>query len=150
MIYLNRVGQMNVRGEELKAKMLENPYLLQQLGELWNEIETRIEMGAESTVAPISDRIMHITVALGRRLEADPELRAVVNRWLGVTALRVIAPRRAEIGAFITQVVEKWDTATLVNRIELQVGRDLQYIRINGTLVGGLVGLIIFTVTRWL
>ena len=138
------------RGEELKAKMLENPYLLQQLGELWNEIETRIEMGAESTVAPISDRIMHITVALGRRLEADPELRAVVNRWLGVTALRVIAPRRAEIGAFITQVVEKWDTATLVNRIELQVGRDLQYIRINGTLVGGLVGLIIFTVTRWL
>jgi uncharacterized membrane-anchored protein YjiN (DUF445 family) len=47
-------------------------------------------------------------------------------------------------------VVERWDTETLVNRIELQVGRDLQYIRINGTVVGGLVGLIIFTVTRWL
>ena len=58
--------------------------------------------------------------------------------------------RFAEIGAFITQVVEKWDTETLVNRIKLQVGRDLQYIRINGTLVGGLVGLIIFTVTRLL
>ena len=47
-------------------------------------------------------------------------------------------------------MVERWDTETLVNRIELQVGRDLQYIRINGTVVGGLVGLIIFTVTRWL
>jgi uncharacterized membrane-anchored protein YjiN (DUF445 family) len=46
-------------------------------------------------------------------------------------------------------VVERWDTETLVNRIELQVGRDLQYIRINGTLVGGLVGLINFTITRW-
>jgi uncharacterized membrane-anchored protein YjiN (DUF445 family) len=45
--------------------------------------------------------------------------------------------------------VENWDTETLVRRIELQVGRDLQYIRINGTVVGGLVGLIIFTVTQW-
>jgi len=64
--------------------------------------------------------------------------------------LRVIAPRRGEIGAFVTQVVERWDTETLVNRLEVQVGRDLQYIRINGTLVGGLVGLLIFTATRWL
>ena len=46
--------------------------------------------------------------------------------------------------------MENWDTATLVNRIELQVGPDLQYIRINGTLVGGLVGLAIFAVTQWL
>ena len=63
-----------------------------------------------------------------------------------IAALRLVAPRRAEIGAFITQVVERWDTDTLVNRIELQVGRDLQYIRINGTLVG----LIIFAVMQWL
>jgi uncharacterized membrane-anchored protein YjiN (DUF445 family) len=47
-------------------------------------------------------------------------------------------------------VVENWDAETLVKRIELQVGRDLQYIRINGTLVGGLVGLIIFSVARWM
>jgi uncharacterized membrane-anchored protein YjiN (DUF445 family) len=63
--------------------------------------------------------------------------------------LRTVAPRRAEIAAFIRKVVENWDTQTLVTRIELQVGRDLQYIRINGTLVGGLVGLIIFSVARW-
>ena len=56
---------------------------------------------------------------------------------------RRAAPKSA---TFIAQVVERWDSATLVNRLELQVGRDLQYIRINGTLVGGLVGLIIFTV----
>ncbi len=54
---------------------------------------------------------------------------------------RTISPRRAEIGAFVTNVVEAWDSTTLVNRLELQVGKDLQYIRINGTLVGGLVGL---------
>jgi hypothetical protein len=63
-------------------------------------------------------------------------------------ALRTILPRRAEIGAYISTVVDNWDTPTLVNRLELQVGKDLQYIRINGTLVGGLVGLLIFTLSR--
>lgn len=63
---------------------------------------------------------------------------------------RAISPRRAEIGAFVTHVVEDWDATTLVNRMELQVGKDLQYIRINGTLVGGLVGVIIYTMSKWL
>ena len=80
----------------------------------------------------------------------DEQTRIAVNRWVGIALLRIIAPRRAEIGRFIAQVVERWDSATLVNRLELQVGRDLQYIRINGTLVGGLVGLMIFAVKRWL
>ena len=84
------------------------------------------------------------------RLASDARIGDGINRWLRVAILRAVAPRRAKIAAFIRKVVENWDTATLVNRIELQVGRDLQYIRINGTLVGGLVGLTIFAVTQWL
>ena len=83
------------------------------------------------------------------RLATDERIGEGINRWLRVAILRTVAPRRAEIAAFIRKVVENWDSETLVRRIELQVGRDLQYIRINGTLVGGLVGLIIFTVTQW-
>ena len=86
--------------------------------------------------------------ALGRWLEEDLARRATINRRLRLLALRAILPRRAEIGAYIAAVVDHWDTATLVNRLELQVGKDLQYIRINGTLVGGLVGLLIFTLSR--
>ena len=56
--------------------------------------------------------------------------------------------RRAEIGGYISAVVDNWDTATLINRLELQAGKDLQYIRMNGTLVGGLVGLLIFTLSH--
>jgi uncharacterized membrane-anchored protein YjiN (DUF445 family) len=63
---------------------------------------------------------------------------------------RAVLPRRAEIGAFVTPVVDNWDATTLMNRIELQVGKDLQYIRINGTLVGGLVGVVIYAATKWL
>jgi uncharacterized membrane-anchored protein YjiN (DUF445 family) len=71
-----------------------------------------------------------------------------LNRWIRQVALRALLPRRAEIGA--TRVVQNWDSATLVNRLELQVGKDLQYIRINGTLVGGLVGLMIFMASKWI
>jgi uncharacterized membrane-anchored protein YjiN (DUF445 family) len=59
-------------------------------------------------------------------------------------------PRRAKFRAYIANVVVNWDATTLVNRPELQVGRHLQYIRINGPLVGGRVGLIIFVASKWL
>jgi len=62
--------------------------------------------------------------------------------------LRAVLPRRAEIGAYFAEVVDSWDAASLVSRLELQVGKDLQYIRINGMLVGGLVGLTIFSLSR--
>ena len=141
--------QMHVRGEELKAEILQNPFLLQQMGKLWTAVEARLDEESGSASDPLADSLARALAALGRRLAEDETIRDTVNRWLGVTALRVIAPRRGEIGAFVTQVVERWDAETLVNRLEVQVGRDLQYIRINGTLVGGLVGLLIFTATRW-
>jgi uncharacterized membrane-anchored protein YjiN (DUF445 family) len=142
--------QMYARGEELKANMLDNPVVLQQVSKLWSEIEAKLGSDSATHIDQIADSIEQALITLGLQIAGDEQIHDTVNKWLRIAALRVIAPRRAEIGAFITQVVERWDTETLVNRIELQVGRDLQYIRINGTLVGGLVGLIIFTVTRWL
>jgi uncharacterized membrane-anchored protein YjiN (DUF445 family) len=59
-------------------------------------------------------------------------------------------PRRVEIGSYIAQTVQNWDNVTLVNKLELQVGKDLQYVRINGTVVGGLTGLLIFVVSKWI
>ena len=73
-----------------------------------------------------------------------PPRQARLNRRIRLAVLRLLLPRRAEIGAYVTQVVNNWDTATLVDRIELQVGKDLQFIRINGTLVGGPCRALIF------
>ncbi|WP_213741416.1 DUF445 domain-containing protein [Bradyrhizobium sp. dw_411] len=137
------------RGEELKTEVLDNPVVVQQVNRLWTQIEVQLDTNSAVYIGQLAGGLEHALIALGQRLANDPAIRDAVNRWLRIAALRLIAPRRAEIGAFITQVVERWDTETLVNRMELQVGRDLQYIRINGTLVGGLVGLIIFTITRW-
>jgi uncharacterized membrane-anchored protein YjiN (DUF445 family) len=142
--------EMYERGEALKAEILRNPVVLQQVDKLWVEIESRLDSHSAFYISQISRGLEQALTTLGHRMAGDEQIRAAINGSLRIAALRIIGPRRAEIGAFITQVVERWDTATLVNRIELQVGRDLQYIRINGTLVGGLVGLIIFTITRWL
>ena len=137
---------MRERGEELKARLLANPVVSRQLDGLWIAIEARLD--SPDTSKQLSEAIEQALITIGERMANDEEIGAAINRWLRVAVLRVVAPRRVEIAAFIRQVVENWDAQTLVKRIELQVGPDLQYIRINGTLVGGLVGLIIFSVTQ--
>jgi uncharacterized membrane-anchored protein YjiN (DUF445 family) len=137
--------EMIEKGEELKAKLLATPAVTGQIDALWVTIENRLE--ASETQAQLTRMIERLLINIGNRIQDDERLRTGINRWLRVAVLRTVAPRRTEIADFIRNVVENWDTDTLTERIELTVGRDLQYIRINGTIVGGLVGLIIFTVS---
>ena len=139
---------MLARGEEVKARLLENPLVVKQIDTMWVEVEDKLDQLTSSN--RLFETLEEMLLMLGDRLANDERIGEGINRWLRVAVLRTVAPRRTEIAAFIRKVVENWDAQTLVKRIELQVGRDLQYIRINGTLVGGLVGLIIFSVVRWL
>jgi uncharacterized membrane-anchored protein YjiN (DUF445 family) len=139
---------MRAQGEALKRDLLANPAFAEQARALWEELETALRDDLPRHGEAIVGWLAASAGALGRWLEEDPARRARINRQIRLLALRTILPRRAEIGAYIAAVVDNWDTATLVNRLELQVGKDLQYIRINGTLVGGLVGLLIFTLSR--
>jgi uncharacterized membrane-anchored protein YjiN (DUF445 family) len=139
---------MLARGEELKARILENPVVVKQIDAMWGEIEDKLDAVTSSN--RLFEMLEQSLLTASERLATDARIGEGINRWLRVAILRMVAPRRTEIAAFIRKVVENWDAETLVKRIELQVGRDLQYIRINGTLVGGLVGLIIFSVARWL
>jgi uncharacterized membrane-anchored protein YjiN (DUF445 family) len=139
---------MLARGEELKARILENPVVVKQIDTMWGEIEDKLDAITSSN--RLFEMLEQSLLTASERLATDERIGEGINRWLRVAILRTVAPRRTEIAAFIRKVVENWDAETLVKRIELQVGRDLQYIRINGTLVGGLVGLIIFSVARWL
>ena len=138
---------MLARGEEFKARILENPVVAKQIDAMWGEIEDKLDSVTSSN--RLFEMLEQALLSLGDRLANDERIGEGINRWLRVAVLRTVAPRRAEIAAFIRKVVENWDAETLVKRIELQVGPDLQYIRINGTLVGGLVGLLIFSVARW-
>jgi uncharacterized membrane-anchored protein YjiN (DUF445 family) len=141
-------ANMRARGEAMKQEILANPVFAEQARALWENIETTLRDDLPRRAEAIVSGLAALSGALGRWLEEDEARRATINRRVRLFALRAILPRRAEIGAYIAAVVDHWDTATLVERLELQVGKDLQYIRINGTLVGGLVGLLIFTLSR--
>jgi uncharacterized membrane-anchored protein YjiN (DUF445 family) len=140
--------ETRAKGEALKQEILANPVFAEQARALWENLEAGLTQDLPRHAEAIVSGLVAAAGALGRWLEEDEGRRATINRRVRLIALRAVLPRRAEIGAYIAAVVDHWDTATLVERLELQVGKDLQYIRINGTLVGGLVGLFIFTLSR--
>jgi uncharacterized membrane-anchored protein YjiN (DUF445 family) len=142
--------EMRALGETMKAEILANPLFLEQAKMLWAEIESGLQADLQVHTETIAGAFEVGLRGLGKWLNDHPDRQIRLNRWIRLVMLRVLLPRRAEIGAYVTQVVKNWDSATLVNRLELQVGKDLQYIRINGTLVGGLVGLLIFVVSKWI
>jgi uncharacterized membrane-anchored protein YjiN (DUF445 family) len=85
---------------------------------------------------------------LGSTALDDEALLEKIDGWVIGAVLRVVEQHRGEVGQLIAQTVSSWDPDETTRRIELLVGRDLQFIRINGTLVGGLVGLLIYTATQ--
>jgi uncharacterized membrane-anchored protein YjiN (DUF445 family) len=141
---------MRARGEALKAELLASPTFLAQMELLWLRIEEGLYSDVPGYAEVLSGLMEAALRGLAKGLHDDPELAASANRRIRVVVLRSIFSRRIAISTYIARVVQGWDASTLVGKLELQVGKDLQYIRINGTLVGGLVGLIIFAITKWL
>jgi len=141
---------MYAGGEVLKAELLASPVFLEQAKSLWTQIESGLHADLSARNVAIEAAFEAAIRGLGTWLDDDLALRARLNRWVRAVVLRTLMPRRVEIGTYIAQVVQNWDNVTLVNKLELQVGKDLQYVRINGTVVGGLVGLLIFVVSKWM
>ena len=142
--------QMRARAEGIKAELLASPLLIQQAKTLWTEIESGLNSALPANSETIAQTCEQGLRSIGAWLLEDEERKGSLNgRVLAVTQ-QFLLLYRFEIGGYIERVVHDWDTATLVDRLELQVGKDLQYIRINGTLVGGLVGLLIFIASKWL
>ena len=138
------------RVERLKRGLLAHPLILDQLDGLWSAAENWINPQTPEGRQALADTARRLLAAVGDWLETHDDARDILNGWARLAAREVIAPRRHQIGAFVAEIVAAWDTRSIVEKLELQVGPDLQYIRINGTLVGGCVGLVIFSVARWL
>ena len=136
------------RGEALKGDLLADQLLHSRLSGLWADVERRLMANPSAVADIVSTTVSRALLALASWLQSDAAARARLDGWLRAAARRALAPRRATIGAFVAQVVAGWDAREVVDKLELQVGRDLQYIRINGTLVGGLVGLAIYALSH--
>jgi uncharacterized membrane-anchored protein YjiN (DUF445 family) len=150
IVQLGSDPQFYAQGEAFKAELLANPLFLDQAKVLWREIESGLQWGIPAHAEEIARRAEEALRGFGGWLREDPERQAQINRRIRAVARRLLLAYRLEIGGYIERVVRNWDATTLVERLELQVGKDLQFIRINGTLVGGLVGLLIFIASKWL
>lgn len=135
------------RTERLKERVLGHPQVLVTAVSLWNSFRRALLEALEDPEGPVRRRGLTELLALGERLGRDAQLRA---RWDGHAAdLAVFVVKRYgdELTAVITHTIDRWDGKEAARKIELHVGRDLQFIRINGTIVGGLVGVVIHAVT---
>jgi len=145
---LREDAALQARVEGFKQRLLADPRLRVQAGELWAGMEARLGAELAADRHGLAEQLQRAVLGVGAWLSADTAAQARLNTLGRNLATGVIAPHRAEIGRFVAQVVAGWDARNVVDKLELQVGRDLQYIRINGTLVGGLVGLAIFAASR--
>ncbi len=140
--------ELQKQADELKLRLLTHPALLAEINTAWARVEARMLADPAAANAAIAARLETWLTALAAWLDRDEAVQRRLNDAARLIALRLIAPRRHDIGGFVAGVVSGWETRDVVDRLELQFGRDLQYIRLNGTIVGGLVGLVLFGVSR--
>ncbi|MCZ6500072.1 MAG: DUF445 domain-containing protein [Gammaproteobacteria bacterium] len=138
------------RGERLKDELLSHPEVQQYFFDIWNDISVYLSRESADPNSRIRRKIETGIMQFGDALLHSPEMQKQVNDWISDVVLYVVGHYRDEISAVISDTVKRWDAEATSQRIEIQVGRDLQFIRINGTMVGGMVGLLIHTVIQLL
>jgi uncharacterized membrane-anchored protein YjiN (DUF445 family) len=136
------------RGEAIRAELQAHPALDDYLHGLWSELLAWLHDDLSKTDSGIRRRIVEMAGALGARLEADEAMRRWINEQIVDAAPRAIERYREDIRRYIVERVAEWNADEMTAELEKNIGRDLQFIRVNGTLVGGLVGLGIHTATQ--
>jgi uncharacterized membrane-anchored protein YjiN (DUF445 family) len=133
----------SARVEEAKLRLLDDAEVKAWLGSVWGDVKRVVLADFASPQSRIDEALGAAICSLGQHLRDDPAMRKRVNRTIEALALEVV-PWRSGLAQFLIEVVHQWDASSFTNRVELVVGSDLQYIRINGTLVGGLVGCLLY------
>ena len=140
--------ELLAKGEELKRELLDHPEFRAWIDSLWLGAKRALIEAADDPASELRLRVAANLQRLGQRLVDEPELQRKVDDWVQRALGYLVDHYRSEVSELIASTVERWDGESTARRMELQVGRDLQFIRINGTLVGGLAGLVIHTVSE--
>ena len=135
------------RAEDVKRRVVEHPGVRQAVQSLWSTTRTVLVEASQDPGSGLRLRAAAGLTGLGRRLATDDDLQRTVDRYVEDAAGHLVSGYRDEVATVISDTVDRWDAGDASRRIELHIGRDLQFIRINGTVVGGLAGLAIHTVT---
>ncbi|WP_347346041.1 DUF445 domain-containing protein [Microbacterium sp.] len=136
------------RLEDAKSAVFDSPRVRELAAEAWNTAKAGLLRALDDPESALRRRIAAALAEIGARLATDAALQRRVDRRIADAAVFLVERYRHDIASIITDTVERWDAAETTEKIELMVGRDLQYIRLNGTIVGALAGLAIFTVAH--
>ncbi|MEV5914383.1 DUF445 domain-containing protein [Streptomyces sp. WAC 01325] len=136
------------RVERLKGEVLGRGEVQDLIASAWTAVRRMIVSAAEDERSELRLRVRASLLSLGARMAVEPRLQAKVDGWVEGAAVYVVSTYRKEITSLITDTVASWDAEHTTRKIEAHIGRDLQFIRINGTVVGSLAGLVIYTVSR--
>ncbi|MGY1802734.1 DUF445 domain-containing protein [Blastococcus sp. SYSU D00922] len=138
------------RVEDLKKELLEHPAVRAWSGSLWANAKNAVLAAAADPDSELRARIAALIGDAARLLQTDPTVRELVQRHTHRVAGYLVERFSGDLADLVSSTVARWDTDETSRRIELQVGRDLQWIRVNGTVVGGLAGLVIYTIAQLL
>ena len=136
------------RAETVKEQLMARDEVTRAAETAWKTLKRLVLEGVDDPSSTLRARIADSVVVIGESLRDDVELRDKVDNWIVRGAQHLVEQYGAEITTIITDTIERWDAEEASRRIELHVGRDLQFIRINGTVVGALAGLAIYTVAQ--
>ena len=133
------------RLDGLKRDLLARPELGALAHHVWSNAKSYIEKSATGESTVLQHHLANLFVDAGGALAADAEMRAEINQGVVLVLRSFIADQKSGVSTFIADQVKGWDMAQLITLIEINVGKDLQYIRFNGSLIGGLAGLALYT-----
>lgn len=138
------------RVEGWKADLMNSRSMQSAAGTIWASTSASVIEAARDPESILRQKIIELCITWGNRIQEDEKLRASLDRRISGAAAFLAENYSGEVTAIISETVERWDAREASEKIELMVGKDLQFIRLNGTLVGALAGLAIYTVTHLL
>jgi len=139
--------EYRIAGQRWRQSLLDNQALQDYLYGLWEDLAGRLRTDLADPESKVRGELQAALLRVAQELEADADMRAWIDQWLSGALVAIVDRNRRQIASLISDTVRTWDGAQTSQRVELALGRDLQFIRINGTLVGGLVGLVIHALT---
>lgn len=136
-------------GERLKSGLMDNEVLQDYLLRLWRDLAEGLERGLRDPDSHLNAELTRLLSAFSEELERDDDMQLWLNGWMLDSVVGVVDDNREAIASVISDTVRSWDAQETSQRVEAAIGRDLQFIRVNGTLVGGLVGVVIHAFKLW-
>lgn len=133
----------------IKNDFLKEEKIQQYSTDIWNSIKKSLSKELEEEQSALKNYLRKNLTELSENLKTDEVFQNKIDHWIRVTAYKYILKNTHQFGALISSTVGNWEGKELSEKLELEVGKDLQFIRVNGTIVGGFVGLIIYTVTEF-